>query len=234
MEPVLPSGEVAGEATSSIPTGPLAGKKVLVAGMPAGTGSGRNPDVVVQMPDGTEHSRGPRGGILHENVAAQAAPLNVSETGAHRFRPVSQPGLQNELPWHTMAAYMMIAGRTNVEIAMAAGVCEQSVSNLRAQLWFQQRLATIANNDGEEVLASFKAKALAAAERIEVLAVSAEKDSVRLAANTYIVNQSIGSPVQKTLNINANAFSGLSPQEEYQRTQDELRALRAARSSGPA
>lgn len=192
-----------------------------------------DPGVSVQLPDGQIYSHGPRGGILRDNVVAQSAPLSDAVTGAHKYRPTAVPGLQNELPWHTMAAYMLIAGRTNTEIAGAAGVTPEHVSYLRGQLWFQQRLAQIANNDGEEILASFKSHALAAVERIAQIAESGESERNRLSANTYLVDQAVGKAVQKNLTISGNVLSGLSPQEEYSRTQEELRLLREARNPRP-
>lgn len=207
MEPVLPSGDLASEATFCIPSG-----------------------------------RGPRGGDVSKAVRldAQAALLDDALVGAHRgdnhrTKPLMTiPGVVDEKPWHTMAAYMLIAGRTNSEIAMAAGVGEQMVSTIRSQTWFQQRLASIANNDGEEILAAMKSHALAAVERVAHIAEHGESERNRLSANVILIEQAVGKAVQKNLNLNANAMSGLSPQEEYQRTQEELKALRAARSSGPA
>ena len=74
--------------------------------------------------------------------------------GLHRFEKatdVVKMGLKNEQPWHRMAAYMLLAGRTNSEIAMAANVHSPEVSTLRAQRWFQDLMATLANEAGADI-----------------------------------------------------------------------------------
>jgi hypothetical protein len=202
-----------------------------------GPGFNNKPDPNVRVEvDGKVFTRGPRGGLLCPSAEAKVTPLNNEATGLHRkngFHPSSGPGLVNEQPWHSMAAYMLLAGRTNSEIAAAAGVSTQQVTVLRSQLWFQQKLAILANNDGDEIMAAFKSHALAAVERIAAIAESGESERNRLTANQLIVEQACGKAVQKTLNVHASALSGLSPQEEYERTQEELRLLRAARGSVP-
>jgi hypothetical protein len=49
-----------------------------------------------------------------------------------------------------MAAYMLNAGRTNSEIAIAAGVKAGEVGVLRQQRWFQELCATIADSTMEK------------------------------------------------------------------------------------
>jgi len=60
--------------------------------------------------------------------------LPTGGIGLHRFEKDDSAtvGRKNEQPWHRMAAYMLNAGRTNSEIAMAAGVAPETVSQLRA------------------------------------------------------------------------------------------------------
>jgi hypothetical protein len=162
------------------------------------------------------------------------ANLNSADTGLHRkkgYVPTSTMGLQNEQPWMLMAAYMFAMKRTNSEVAVAAGVGVEAVKILRAQKWFQQRLAQIANNQGDEITAAFHAHALESVERIADIAQNSESERVRLAANQIIVEQAVGKPVQKTLTISGSMSSGLSPKEEYDRTQEELRVLRASRNA---
>lgn len=186
--------------------------------------------------EGGQEPRGPRGGNLHnpnQNGTARRADLQDPD-GMHNskgFKDTARAGLEKEQPWHLMAAYMLLAGRTNSEIAMAAGVLPVTVSILRAQNWFQQRLAVLTNADGQELLSSFKSHALASIERIAHIAEFGESERTRLAANTYIADQACGKAVQKTLNVNATAASGLSPQEEMAATMAQLADLRRARET---
>lgn len=141
------------------------------------------------------------------------------------FREKALPGLQKEQPWHRLAAYMILARRTNSEIASAAGVTVQSVSNLRGQRWFQQLLATYANNDGEEIKACIKAEALASVQKLVSLRDFAENERVQLAAATTLLEHAEGKPTQKILSVSATTtFS--NEKDELDAIQAELRAIK--------
>lgn len=195
-------------------------------------------------PDGdlrkAEGEKGPNGGNLNAPRLAphNRSPLNAKQTiddtlalhrKEHPYTPVARMALKDEQVWHRMAAYMLLAGRTNAEIALAAQVEPGTVSLLRSQQWFQELLAVLANRDGEEITGAFKSHALAAIERVAHLAEYAENERTKLAANVVIIEQAAGKPVQKNYNINA-ATNFSNEKEEYEAIQQELAALRARES----
>ena len=175
---------------------------------------------------------GPRGGALNQynepwrTAHLQTMPTATGERGLHRHvkdHDVAAQGLKNEQPWHRMAAYMLNAGRTNSEIAMAAGVSIIQVSQLRSQRWFQELCATIANENGEEILGAVKSYALDAVEEIASLMRSSESDSVKLNAARTLLEQAHGKPIQKI--VSSVSHSSADPKEEYEQIMAELRTL---------
>jgi hypothetical protein len=176
---------------------------------------------------------GPRGGNLdnpRQQPEARRAPLNTKpvegQPGLHTFRDTAQKGVLDEKPWHRMAAYMLLSGRTNSEIALAAGVEASWVSNLRAQRWFQELLAVIANDNGQAMKGLVDSEAQAAFNRIVEIAQDEEVGArVRLAANQLIVEHSMGKPTQKIISHSTHSVSR-TPADEMAEIQQELDALR--------
>src|SRR5262249_33670998 len=107
---------------------------------------------------------GPRGGNLEaagSQPEARRSPLNANidpYSGLpqlHRkngFTDTAVVGRKNEQPWHRLMAFMMLANRTDSEIAMAADVSIETVRQVKANRWFQELLSTLANNQGEDVV----------------------------------------------------------------------------------
>lgn len=181
------------------------------------------------MPEVTEQSLGPRGGNLEnplQHPERRRSDFNGAKETLHRFSPgddSARCGLKNEQPWHRMAAFMLLAKRTNSEIAAAAGVTPEAVSLVRGQRWFQQLLGTLANDAGEEVIAVIQGEALASVERIIAIRDHAESDRVALSAATTLLEHATGKPVQKT--VTSSRPSHLTPQEEFTQIQEELAAM---------
>lgn len=174
---------------------------------------------------------GPQGGDLNnpdQRPERRRASFNGSIShGLHRFvspEDKAYEGLRNEQPWHRMAAYMLNAGRTNSEIAMAAGVKVGEVSILRQQRWFQELCATIANNDGEEVLGAIRSHALDAIEKTAELMHFAESESVRAQCAKTLIEQAHGKPLQKIVS-DITTRRTASPKEEYEQLTRELEDL---------
>lgn len=139
-------------------------------------------------------------------------------------------GLKNEQSWHRMAAYMLLAGRTNSEIAAAAGVMPGQVVIVRAQRWFQQLLGTLANEVGQDVLGVIQAEALASVETL--VSIRDDRDASnkdRLAAAQHLLEQSIGKPTQKVVSSVRHGVLG-PPEQEMADVLSELKALRDRRS----
>lgn len=188
---------------------------------------------------------GPNGGNLdHPQHRAEfrRAELNAPidpETGLpglHRFEKhdTACVGIKDALPWHQMAAHMVIAERTNSEIAMAAGVGVAHVQTLRAQRWFQILLGTIANHEGQEYLSAIATHAHDAINRIAEIAQGDFKElGVRnvLAANQLILEHTKGKPLQSVVS-NVSHSSNLSPAEQMEDIKQQLAALRS--SAAPA
>lgn len=186
---------------------------------------------------------GPRGGDLEipsvmSDPAWRRKELNVvvnpdGSTGLHRFGPfhdTATSGTKNEQPWHLMAAYMLNAGRTNSEIALAANVAPQTVSQLRAQRWFQERCAQIANKEGEEILGAIKAEVLDSINTIVQLRDDPDVSArVRLSAAISIVEHGKGKPAQTI--ISDVTHRNMSPQEEMDEIQTRLHQIRQLRSN---
>lgn len=177
-----------------------------------------------------DEPRGPLGGNLNhprqQPECRRATFSPRSEGGLHRFEDTASTGHQNELPWHRMAAYMLINRRTNSEIAMAAGVEMATISHLRANRWFQELLATIANEQGEEVTGIIAGHAIDAVNTIaDVMNDPEATRRERITAAQILLEQAQGKPVQKNINLNENRRSR-DPQEELAGILEELNSLR--------
>lgn len=187
---------------------------------------------------------GPQGGNLNnprQAPEARRSPLNAQLDPfsglpqLHRqdgFKDTAANGRQNEQPWHRMAGFMLLAGRTNSEIALAAGVSPQSVSQLRANRWFQELLATLANHEGEPVLGLIRAESLASVEKLVSLRDFADSERVQLAAATTLLEHAQGKPTQRVLSVSATTtFS--DEKSELENIQAELRAIRNQNNTQP-
>lgn len=177
---------------------------------------------------------GPRGGALDQynphwrTQEFQPTITSNGEKGLHRFvkdHDTATQGFKNEQPWHRMAAYMLNAGRTNSEIAMAADVSVIQVSQLRSQRWFQELCATIANENGEEILGAIKSHVLDAVQTVaEIMNDTDAPASVRHNAAKTLIEQGAGKPIQRI--ISSVSHSSTDPKSEYDEIMKELEALR--------
>jgi len=185
--------------------------------------------------------RGPRGGNLDSPLhnphrrEAPYQPIDMPDGGLglhihpeKQYRNAAAPGLQKEQSWHAMAVFMTLAGRTNVEIAAAAGVHPQSVSNLKTQLWFQQKLAIAENNAGEAYLGLIYGEAIASVQKVIAIRDESPSERLQLQAATWLAEQAHGKAVQK---IETKVqHSHASPADELANIEAELRNIRSGRS----
>lgn len=179
-------------------------------------------------------TRGPLGGNLNnpaQQPEARRAPhtaLEGLDIPLHNPRgEVATCGLQHEQPWHRMAAYMLINGHTNKEIAAAAGVQPTTVSILRANRWFQELVAVLANEAGRDLTMIVQSEALASMETVVAIRDDANLPArTRLSAATFLFEQAHGKAVQKIVSSNINHTSNLTPQEEMAQIREELELLR--------
>lgn len=180
------------------------------------------------VPDKT----GPRGGLINNpvyNPDARKSHFNSPNglDALHRFtkEDTTRQGIQKEQPWHRMAAFMLNAGRTNSEIALAAGKDVGSVSQLRGNRWFQELCATIANNVGEELVGLIQSEAQESIETIVALRDGSESDRIRLTAAITLLEHAHGKPTQKVV-TDVTHRRGLSPDEERRQLEEELTNIR--------
>lgn len=178
------------------------------------------------------NSVGPRGGNLdnpNQHPMWRTKEFTGSiDAGLHRFvgeNDTATGGVKDEKPWHRMAAYMLIAGRTNSEIAIAAGVMPGEVALLKSQRWFQELCATIANEEGGELVGMLTSEAAASINKLVELRDFGEAESIQYSAARTLLEQAHGKPVQKVISdVTSRRVS--SPQEEMEQLQGELAALR--------
>jgi hypothetical protein len=202
-----------------------------------------NNNVLPQHPEGVRH--GPKGGNL-DNPAQypwrREAPYNPipmpdGGLGLHvhpekQYRNSATGGLQKEQSWHAMAVFMTLAGRSNIEIAQAANVNPAVVSQLKAQLWFQQKLAIAENNAGEAYLGLIYGEAIASVQKVIAIRDTSENERMQLQAATWLAEQAHGKAVQK---IETKVqHSHRSPADELAELEQELANIRAGRSAPAA
>ena len=147
--------------------------------------------------------------------------------GLHRFErtEAATGGRKNEQPWHRMVAYMLLSGNSVKEIAIAADVTPSTISQLRANRWFQQLLTKLSRSEGDQVLGLIKSEAVASVEKLVSLRDRADSDRVQLSAAQTLLEQAVGRPVQKNV-VAKSDRTGLTPQEEYEILMQELEALK--------
>lgn len=180
--------------------------------------------------------RGVRGGSPRKSMyypERRESSLNTPMTSSgqralHRFgkdHEVAIPGLKNEQPWHRMAAFMLLAGRTNSEIAMAGNVTTQEVTVLRSQRWFQELLATLANEHGQDIVGLLASEAAASiATLVEIRDDVTASARNRISAAQILFEQAHGKPTQKVISAISHTVAK-SPKEEMEEIQQELEAL---------
>lgn len=184
--------------------------------------------------------RGPKGGNLNnpaQQPEARNAPFmgEVRENGTlglHDLRDhdSAAAGRYQEKPWHRMAAFMLLAGRTNSEIAMAASVVPGTVSTLRAQRWFQELLATLANEAGADITGLIASEAQNSLNKLVDLRDGAASERVQLAAAQALLEHAHGKATQKTISLVSHSTFD-SPSAEMESIQQQLAVLRAPSSA---
>lgn len=183
---------------------------------------------------------GPKGGDTEkpygkERRRAAFTPAGGDPDALHRFEGEYADraviGLKDEQPWHRIAAQLILAGKSNAEIAELAGKQPATVSLLRGQRWFQELLAREAATVGADIQADLRSEGLAAVRRIVDIAESSESDRTRLAANIFLVEQANGKAVQKVLAIHGKTDTFASPADEMAELQRQLAEVRAARAA---
>lgn len=188
---------------------------------------------------------GPRGGDLdkhgsvHRNAPLDAPIVTTKDgdriIGMHdpREQDTARQGVIAEKGWHRMAAYMLNAGFTNIQVADAAEKSPEMVSILRAQRWFNELCVELARDENVVIKSRLSSYALEAVEAIHAIATDTRVDDdgkplvaprVSLDAHRTLLEHSQGKPTQKVLSVSATtSFS--SEKEEYESILQELQGL---------
>lgn len=148
----------------------------------------------------------------------------------HRFQDTAAQPRKNEQPWHRMAATMLLAGCDNEQIARAANVHPATVSAIRAQRWFQELLATLANTQIQPVLGLLAAEAVASVQKLVELRDGAESERVQLAAAVSLLEHHKGKAHVTISQDIHTSKSHQDPLQEYEEIQQDLAALRQQNS----
>lgn len=163
------------------------------------------------------------------------APLNIvlGEHGSTLHRGpgadgLSVVGLKNEQPWHRMAAFMLLAGRTNSEIGMAAQRTIGEVTHLRQQRWFQELLATLGNEHGADLVGILQSEAQESLNKIVSLRDFSENERIQMTAAQYLFDQANGKAVQKVISSVSHSVHA-TPQDELAEIRQELAMLEQSR-----
>lgn len=184
---------------------------------------------------------GPYGGRLdHEPSQPDARrasfqPVDTDDPeilGLHNatdWHDTSVGGIYKEQGWHRMAAYLILEGKDNKEVARIAQVNPATISHLRAQRWFQELLSRLAADDHQAVHAAMQSHALAAVEKVAFLMENSESDRVQAQCALALIEHTQGKPVQRIHSVHEKGRTFGSPQEERDSLMQQLSELRRAR-----
>lgn len=184
--------------------------------------------------------KGPRGGDLNDPrqyADARRAHFNGAidpETGlpgmhaleAPNFRDTAIPGRIKEPWWAPMAMFMLLAGCTNDQIAEKAQVTRATVAQIRAQRWFQEKLATVSHENGQATMGLIQAEAVASVEKLVYLRDHAESERVQAQCALNLLEHAKGKPIATITTTNTTRLYR-TPEEEYADIQTQLRNIRA-------
>jgi hypothetical protein len=119
-----------------------------------------------------------------------------------RFHGTDKPRyvIENELPWHRMAAHMFgVAGMVTIkDVAEACDVDPGTVSNLLKQPWFQERVTSLMAKNGRDIMQLFRAEQFNSfLTLIEVRddPETSRKDKIVCAKD--ILDRTLGKPIQR-------------------------------------
>lgn len=182
---------------------------------------------------------GPRGGDVESVHCPEARRTGFQGEkreglpGLHRFEPykdIAVAGIQNEQPWHRMAALMIAHGHTAEEVAEYAGVTKEMVYVLRCQRWFRELMTDIVNDAGQIIAGALEGYSLEALDTIANLMRTSPNDRVKLQASTTLLEHYKGKAVQATIQHHKTTQYA-SPEDEYEALGRELEMLRKSRGS---
>lgn len=129
-----------------------------------------------------------------KNVQPEARNIG---TRLHANHARSAQKTVDEQPWHQHAARYCAMGMVPKEVAAACGVDPQVIYRLRNALWFQDRVTALMAEQDKDVMEIFKNARGAMAMKLVDLALTAESETVQLAACDKVLDRFLGKAVQR-------------------------------------
>ena len=136
---------------------------------------------------------------VHVTLPARHIQPEARELGTrlHAKNSRTEQKTENEQPWHQHAARYCAMGMVPKEVANACGVDVQVIYRLRNSLWFQDRVTALMAEQDKDVMEIFKNARGAMAMKMVDLALTAESETVRLAACDKVLDRFLGKAVQR-------------------------------------
>jgi len=129
-----------------------------------------------------------------KNVNPEARDLG---TRLHATHARTEQKTIDEQPWHQHAARYCAMGMVPKEVAAACNVDVNLIYRLRNALWFQDRVTALMAEQDKDVMEIFKNARGAMAMKLVDLALTAESETVQLAACDKVLDRFLGKAVQR-------------------------------------
>jgi hypothetical protein len=138
--------------------------------------------------------------------------------------------IKREKPEHRQILWQRIRGLSVKEIAAVSGFSTYTVNRVCAQPWFRDAFVRLTTELGKNAVMKFlEGEVMSALERTVGLAVGAESEAVRLAANREILDRFLGKStvkVEQTVEgkIEHDVVDGAALLVESKRLEEQLKA----------
>jgi hypothetical protein len=138
--------------------------------------------------------------------------------------------IKREKPEHRQILWQRIRGLSVKEIAAVSGFSTYTVNRVCAQPWFRDAFVRLTTELGKNAVTKFlEGEVMSALERTVGLAVGAESEAVRLAANREILDRFLGKStvkVEQTVEgkIEHDVVDGAALLVESKRLEEQLKA----------
>ena len=129
-----------------------------------------------------------------KNIRPEARDIGTRMHANHARTPQKDI---DEQPWHQHAARYCAMGMVPKEVAHACAVDVTLIYRLRNALWFQERVTALMSEQDKDVMEIFKNARGAMAMKLVDLALTAESETVQLAACDKVLDRFLGKAVQR-------------------------------------
>lgn len=133
-----------------------------------------------------------------KNINPEARDIGTRLHGVHaRTNKEKQGPPTDEQPWHQHAARYCAMGMVPKEVAASCDVDVNLIYRLRNAPWFQDRVTSLMAEQDKDVMEIFKNARGAMAMKLVDLALTAESETVQLAACDKVLDRFLGKAVQR-------------------------------------